>query len=155
MALLLRHMAHIAPGASLMVDVFGGARSFAFKVRTLHDLHRSIEEGIRYSGFEAFLDRYGMTAAEIAGVLAVPSRTLARRKKEGRFHADESDRLLRLGRIAALAEEVLGDSAKAASWLKRPNRAIANEIPLQQLDTDLGCRLVEDILLRAAGGVYS
>ncbi|HEV2062983.1 MAG TPA: antitoxin Xre/MbcA/ParS toxin-binding domain-containing protein [Thermoanaerobaculia bacterium] len=148
-------MAYMAPGASLVVDVFGGAKTFAVKVRTLRDLHRSIGEGIRYRGFEALLDRYGMTAAEIAPVLDVPSRTLARRKKEGRFHADESDRLLRLGRIAALAEEVLGDSRKAASWLKRPNRAIANETPLQQLDTDLGCRLVEDILLRVAHGIYS
>ena len=62
------------------MDVFGGARAFAVKVRTMRDLHRSVGEGIRYRGFEAFLERYGMTAAEIAPVLDVPSRTLARRK---------------------------------------------------------------------------
>jgi putative toxin-antitoxin system antitoxin component (TIGR02293 family) len=148
-------MAHSAHGASLVVNVFGGARTFSFKVRTLRDLHRSIGAGIRYRGFEALLDRYGLTAAEVAPVLGVPSRTLARRKKEGRFHADESDRLIRFGRIAALAEETLGTPAKAAAWLRRSNRALDNEAPLRQLDTDLGCRQVEDLLLRIAHGIYS
>ena len=36
-----------------------------------------------------------------------------RRKKERRLRADESDRLLRVARVAAVAEDVLGTGAKA------------------------------------------
>ena len=88
-------------------------------------------------------------------ILRLPERTLARRKTERRLRPDESDRLMRIGRIATLAEVTLGTREKAASWLKRNNRALANHTPLERLDTDLGAREVEDLLLRIAAGVYS
>jgi putative toxin-antitoxin system antitoxin component (TIGR02293 family) len=91
----------------------------------------------------------------LVAVLHLPPRTLARRKRERRLRADESDRLFRLGRIAALAEEVLGSREKASRWLHRPNPALGRVIPLRHLDTDLGARQVEDLLLRIAHGVYS
>ncbi len=51
--------------------------------------------------------RYGIDSAEMARVLDLPSRTVARRKHEKRFKPEESDRLVRLGRVAALAEQLL------------------------------------------------
>jgi putative toxin-antitoxin system antitoxin component (TIGR02293 family) len=140
---------------SAIVAVLGGSKSFPAKIRTWLDLHRSIEQGLRYRAVDALHSRYGLAIYEITFLLAVPSRTLARRKVEGRFRPEESDRLVRLGRIGALAEETLGDSNKASSWLRRPNRALANETPLRQLDTDIGSRQVENLLLRIAHGVYS
>jgi putative toxin-antitoxin system antitoxin component (TIGR02293 family) len=142
-------------GTSAIVAVLGGSKSFPAKVRTWLDLHRSIELGIRYRAVDALHIRYGLAITEITVLLAVPSRTLARRKVQDRFRPEESDRLVRFGRIAALAEEILGDSSKAASWLRRPNRALANETPLRQLDTDIGSQQVENLLLRIAHGVYS
>jgi len=139
----------------VIVDVLGGQKSFEGKVRTWLDLHRSIEHGVLYRAFDAVRDRYGIANTQLRIILAVPDRTLARRKVEGRFRPDESDRLVRLGRIGAFAEETLGNATKAASWLQRPNRALANETPLSQLDTDIGSRQVETLLLRIAHGVYS
>ena len=54
-----------------------------------------------------------------------------------------------------MAEEVLGTREKAAAWLHDPNRALGGPRPLDQLDTDLGARQVEQILGRIAHGVYS
>ena len=71
------------------------------------------------------------------------------------LHADESDRLLRLGRVAALAEQVLGSRDKATVWLHAANTALGEESPLSRLDSDLGARQVEDVLVRIAHGVYS
>src|SRR3972149_2005506 len=88
-------------------------------------------------------------------LLHPPPRTLARRKKDRRLRADESDRLLRLGRVAARAEEVLGTADKAARWLGKPNRALGGKVPLAQLDTDIGAHQVEEILGRIAHGLYS
>lgn len=142
-------------GAGAIVQVLGGARSFPVTVRRWFDLHRSIEQGLRYRAVDALYSRYGLSTDEITVLLAVPARTLARRKHEDRFRPEESDRLVRLGRIGALAEETLGDAARAASWLRRPNRALENQTPLSQLDTDIGTRQVENLLLRIAHGVYS
>ena len=50
---------------------------------------------------------------------------------------------------------MIGDEEKAVGWLRTPNRALGGERPLDQLDTDLGSRAVEDILGRIAYGVYS
>ena len=96
-----------------------------------------------------------MAIGELAPILNLSPRTLARRKKERRFRSDESDRIFRLGRVAALAEETLGDRSKAGLWLRTRNAALGGEAPLSHLDTDLGARQVEDVLLRIAHGVVS
>jgi len=55
----------------------------------------------------------------------------------------------------ANAIEMIGDERKAMEWLSTPNRALGGERPLDQLGTDPGARMVEDILGRIAYGVYS
>jgi putative toxin-antitoxin system antitoxin component (TIGR02293 family) len=57
--------------------------------------------------------------------------------------------------VYANAVEMLGDEEKAVEWLRTPNRALGGDRPLDQIDTDLGARAVEDILGRIAYGVYS
>jgi putative toxin-antitoxin system antitoxin component (TIGR02293 family) len=66
-----------------------------------------------------------------------------------------SDRLLRYPCIAARAEEVFEDPQVARNWLKRPNRALVGEIPLELLDTETGAQQVDGILTRIEYGVYS
>jgi putative toxin-antitoxin system antitoxin component (TIGR02293 family) len=60
-----------------------------------------------------------------------------------------------MARVYASAVEMIGDKQKAAEWLRTPNRALGGEKPLDQLDTDTGTRMVEDVLGRIAYGVYS
>jgi putative toxin-antitoxin system antitoxin component (TIGR02293 family) len=93
--------------------------------------------------------------SDLAALLTIPPRTIARRKKEGRLRPEESDKLLRLGRIVVLAEESLGTSQKASAWLKKGNRALGGDSPLAYLDTDVGAREVEGLLIRISHGVYS
>jgi putative toxin-antitoxin system antitoxin component (TIGR02293 family) len=53
-----------------------------------------------------------------------------------------------------LAKCYLGDDETARRWLRRPNRALGGRTPLESLDTELGARLVENVLGRIAyGGV--
>lgn len=66
----------------------------------------------------------------------------------------EPDRLLRLARLTVLAKQHLGDDALAIRWFKRPNSTLGGKTPLELIDTELGSRLVEDVLGRIAyGGV--
>lgn len=148
-------MAGQAPTTRRIVETLGGRKAFLARIRTSEDLRRSVRRGLRYDSFEALSRKYGIAVEDMVFILAVPARTLARRKKEKRLRPEESDRLVRLGRIAALAEETLRDREKATKWLHKPNRALGNDVPLRRLDTDLGAREVEDTLLRIAHGVYS
>ena len=97
-----------------------------------------------------------LSQAEISAKIGIPQRTLTRRlAHNARLTAAESDRTVRLAQVFANACETLGSEAKAAQWLKTPNRVLRGETPLDQLDTDPGVREVEDILGRIAYGVYS
>jgi len=111
--------------------------------------------GLPFAALDAVGKRYAIPLATLARVVGVPARTLARRKKERRLRADESDRLLRLARVAAAAEDVLGAQDNAGRWLQKPNRALGGVVPLDLLDTDLGAEEVVAILGRIAHGVYS
>jgi putative toxin-antitoxin system antitoxin component (TIGR02293 family) len=80
---------------------------------------------------------------------------MARRKRSRRLHPDESDRLIRLARLATQAVQVFGKEDKAAMWMHRPNRALGSQAPLDLLRTDLGAKQVEEVLGRIEHGVIS
>lgn len=56
-------------------------------------------------------------------------------------------------RIAALAERVFGDPAKAERWLRQPKRALDNETPLACAATEGKARRVEDMLYQIQHGM--
>ena len=114
-----------------------------------------VREGLPYATLGAVAKRFDIPPRELTAVLDLPERTLARRKRERRLRAGESDRLLRVARVAALAEEILGDTAKAARWLRRANQALGGKTPLRALGTDLGASQVETVLHRVEHGVFS
>lgn len=140
---------------SRIADALGGRKVLKIRVRTPEDLIEVTRTGLSYASFDAVRIRFEIEPELMTRLLDLPARTLARRKHEKRFHSDESDRLVRLARIGALAEETLGSVRKAARWLQTPNRALAGKPPLTRLDTDVGVREVEDLLLRIEYGVYS
>ena len=67
----------------------------------------------------------------------------------------KSDRRLRLTRVMARAESVLGSTDKAGQWLRKPNRALRGVAPVDLLDTDRGAQEVLAVLGRIEHGVYS
>ena len=141
--------------ASRIADALGGAKVLKIRIRTLEDLIEATRKGLSYASYDAVRIRFEIRSELMARLLDLPARTLARRKHQRRFHAVESDRLVRVARIGAFAEEALGSTPKAAHWLKTRNRALAGDVPLTRLDTDVGAREVEDLLVRIAYGVYS
>ena len=110
-------------------------------------IHRA-RAGLPYAALEAVGKRYGVPVARLAQVLGLPARTLARRKKERRLSAEESDRLVRLARVVERAQEVFEDLEVALDWLKSPNAALAGVTPLSLLDIDIGAESVLDTLGR-------
>lgn len=97
----------------------------------------------------------GFSPSEIYKIVA-PRRTLDRRRKSGELLTiPESDRVVRLERIVALAERVFGDPDKAHRWLRRPNRALNGAAPVDLLESENGAREVEQLLGRVEYGMFS
>ena len=86
----------------------------------------------------------------------VPRATLARRKAhddEQRLSAEESGRLARVAGLWAMAMDVWGGEEEARAFLFRPHPLLEGRPPIDLvLGSDLGARLVEDILGRLRYG---
>jgi putative toxin-antitoxin system antitoxin component (TIGR02293 family) len=139
--------------AERIIDALGGDRALPRRPHTLEQIRLGVRRGLPFPAFLAVTANYGLPKASVSLVLGTPERTLMRRRKGARFLADESDRLVRVARIAALAEEALGQRDKAGRWLQKPNRALGGATPLDHLDTELGAQQVEQILGRVGHGV--
>ena len=139
-----------------LIDVLGGPSVFKGRaLPTSAELRERIKKGLPYRSFESVRERLQLSVPEAGNVLHMPARTLARRRKTRKLDAEESDRLYRVARVAAHAFAVFGAEDKAATWLRRPNRALNGEPPIELLDTDAGARQIEDVLGRIEHGVVS
>lgn len=133
----------------------GGRESLGREVESEFDLVRLVRSGLPPSALETVIGR-GVLSRREAEQLIVPRRTLSHRKRRGEsLTTDESDKLARVVRVAALAEETFQNAEKAHGWLRDPNRALGGERPIDLLETEGGARLVEQILGRIAHGVFS
>jgi putative toxin-antitoxin system antitoxin component (TIGR02293 family) len=71
------------------------------------------------------------------------------------FVAEPSDDLVRHLDILTLAERVFGDSAKAETWLKRPNSSLSGQRPADLLKDELGVAVVREILQQIDHGIFA
>ncbi|CAN5542880.1 DUF2384 domain-containing protein [soil metagenome] len=118
-------------------------------------VHR-VSEGLPYEVLEHFRENVGLSANEVADLTQVNPRTLNRRKREGRLHTDESDRMLRLSRVYGKALGLFGgDLIKAQHWLSTPKVALGGESPLDYSRVDVGAQEVVDLVGRIEHGVPS
>ncbi len=144
---------HTAPPQ--IQEILGGKQTLGERVLNEQDLIEIVRSGLPHAALESVLDLLGLSVDVVSASLSLPKRTLARRKKQERLTAAESDRLLRLARVAAAAVGVFGDPHKASAWLQKPNRALGKATPLSRMDTDVGVRQVERVLGRIEHGVFS
>ena len=138
-----------------MHEVLGGQQTLGQCVSNEYGFVDMVRSGLPYSALESLMDLVGLSADSVFASLAIPKRTLARRKDQARLSAGESDRLLRLARVVTFADEVFGDMRRVSAWMRKPNRALGDTTPLSQMDTDVGVRQVESVLGRIAHGIVS
>ncbi len=101
------------------------------------------------------LRAHGLTFTEVAEIVISP-RTLKHRKSRGENLSDEeTDRVVRVGRTLALANDVFGNHEKALQWLRTPSDQIGGRTPLSLLRTDAGGRVVERRLWQIDEGFFA
>ena len=116
----------------------------------------AVGKGFSYRVFDRLRRNTGLPAETLLALLHMPRRTLTRRKAEGRFLPDESDRLLRVSRLFARTLELFdGHPAAAMAWLSASQPALGGATPLDLSSTEVGAREVERLILRLEHGVFS
>ena len=135
--------------------LLGGRKVLRSQPGTALEWVRLIRDGISAAAVDALARALKLTQSELASALAIPERTLARRKKEGTLNSEESAKIVRLARVLERAEAVFEDRDAALDWLKSPNAALAGATPLSLIDTDIGTQSVTDTLGRIEHGVFA
>lgn len=139
-----------------LIGALGGKAVIASEPATPNEWVARIRAGLPAASALAFKAALGLTNEELASVLGVSPRTVAR-LDPATSHLDpvSGDRLVRSARLFAIAAEVLEDTPAAAQWLKAPQRALGGAVPLELAQTDVGTRAVEALLGRMEHGVFT
>ena len=126
--------------------ILGGERVLRRRIRTMAELRAAVGSGLPTEALEHAVHHLAgdsPAAAELRYAI-VPKTTLQRRG--ARLSLGESERLERLARIAALAEEVWEDGALAREFLTSAQPQLGGERPVDLARSDLGAREVEQLL---------
>jgi len=130
--------------------------SLGLSINTVPGLIREVMRGFSYQALIAFEANSGVSLQALAEAIGIPERTLARRRAAGRLAPEESERLLRLSSIFEKSVELFeGDVNSAVHWLAAPKGALENQTPLQYARTEVGARVVENLIGRLEHGVFS
>ena len=142
--------------AYTILNALGGRATMAHEPTTPGEWVSRIEEGLPLASAVALKEALKITNAELAAMLGISPRALARLDPaKSRLDLVSGDRLVRVARLLAIAAEVLEDVDSAVRWLKSPQAALGGAIPLQRAATDVGAREVETLLGRMEHGVYT
>jgi putative toxin-antitoxin system antitoxin component (TIGR02293 family) len=132
--------------------VFGGLRKGPRGVSRDLALARAVRDGLPYAALEHLIADGVIDDHEVEAYF-IPRRTLYARRQKATLSREQSDIVVRLARIQALADDVFGRRDEARAWLREPNGVLGGQPPLALLDTEEGGRLVEAVLGRIAHGI--
>jgi putative toxin-antitoxin system antitoxin component (TIGR02293 family) len=132
-------------------EKLGGRAALGEEVASEADLARMVARRIPLKALSHIV-RGGFSEQEIAAYV-IPPRTRRHRKvRKEPLTVEESDRLVRLARIQAVAEDVFGNAANANEWLREPLGILDGKPPLEVARTESGVRVVEQILAKIDWG---
>ena len=139
------------PVVAMVYRKLGGRQVLGENVASEADLARLVQHRIPLRVLP-YLKRGGFSDKEIARFI-IPERTRRHRKaRREPLTIEESDRLVRVTRIQALAEDVFGDLQNANRWLRERLGILGDKSPLEVAQTDSGARVIEQLLARIDWG---
>ncbi len=139
------------PIIEAIYEKLGGRRVLGADVASEADLARVVSRRIPLKALVGFRNS-GFSETEISDFI-IPARTRRHRQRRREpLNIDESDRLVRLTRVQALAEDVFGDPEKANRWLREGLGILDGKTPLEVAQTEPGARVIEQILAKIDWG---
>jgi len=114
-------------------DLAGPASILQLRATSFAELRDAARSGLPFSSFLALTKQLDISPQSFTAVFGIPPRTVARRKEGRHLNPQESDRLDRVASALSLADE----------------------LPLDLVDSEIGVRQVEEVLLRLNYGIFS
>jgi putative toxin-antitoxin system antitoxin component (TIGR02293 family) len=118
-----------------------------------HDPVAAVRAGLTYAALDRVREYLDVSDDLLAHILGVSPRTLRRRRGAGTLTTDESDRLVLLAEIIALAQQALDSGEGARQWLRTPHSMLGGESPLDRMDTVTGMQEVKTMLSHIEHGM--
>jgi putative toxin-antitoxin system antitoxin component (TIGR02293 family) len=117
-------------------------------------IRQAIKDGLPIGWFDHLAGLFGANALTFADIVGIDSRTLTRRRHEGRLNPRESNALYHLAALYAHARDVLGDAETVREWFRTPEPDFADVRPIELIDTAPGIKEVDQLLGRIEHGVF-
>ena len=138
-----------------LLAALGGRKAVRDDPESVGDWVKRIQAGLPVASALALKDALHLTQEELGRLLGMSTRTVLRWSPHSKLDAVSGDRLVRTARLFSMATDVLEDQPTAARWLRAPQSALGDAIPLDLAATDIGARAVESLLGRMEHGVYT
>ena len=119
------------------------------------DLVNLVRAGVSKQSILALARKISLTIEEMANVLHISERTLQRYTPTTLVNTAYADKAIELARLYERGTAVLGNEKEFNTWMRTPNHALNNEVPLNLLDTSIGFNLILQVLGRIEYGVFS
>jgi len=140
---------------SRAATLLGGARVLQMARFNSFDWVTAIRRGFPSQALDSFAINVGATNSALGEMLGLSVRALAGRRRRERLSSAESERLLRLAKTVARAEDVFGDLSNGLAWMGAPNISLGGVTPVSLTDTEIGAELVADVLGRIEHGIVA
>jgi putative toxin-antitoxin system antitoxin component (TIGR02293 family) len=126
-------------------------------LKELHDPKKEMElvrSGLKTTIVESFLEHENLPVKDVLARLDISASTyFAKKKNHQTLDSHSTEKFIRLMSVVEMAASILG-AEEAREWLYRKIPSLANEVPLDLLDTEAGHRLVTQALLQIKHGIY-
>ena len=147
---------HLLKGSKIVARAREAGGSLGLNVTSAAGVIEKINAGFPVRHLDAFAKVTELPVETVAAVVRIPSRTLSRRRVEGRLRPDESERLLRVSTLFDKAVALFeGDNGSALRWLQTSQPGLGGAVPFEFAKTEVGAREVEDLIGRLEHGVFT
>lgn len=125
----------------------------------------TVRQGVTVAEANSVARLLGTSKEHFYALLKIPVSSVTRKDREGkRMSVNESERVLAIADLIALAEQIVTESgdptgfdvgAWVAQWIETPNPALNGALPSSYLDTSYGRQAVQNLLAQMQSGVFA
>ena len=138
-----------------VTEILGGVEVLQKKINNRMDLIELSNKGVPKDALLRLAKYLNLSVSQMAEFLAITGRTIQRYTLKKNFNHTVSEQILQIAEIATKGTTAFGDKEKFLSWMKQPNKALANKTPLSLFNSRFGTEIVLDELGRIEHGVLS
>lgn len=129
------------------------AKRDAYLRGSFHARIEKIQDGASASDLVGAAEILQVPRERLYDLVGLPASTAKRKlARNEKLDPYVTERLMQIGGVEKLAEDVFGDRDRASEWLKTSNISLGNVPPLSLLGTEIGRREVSRILNAIAYG---